>query len=714
MKIDIHVHTKKTKKGDAKTREIDAQKFHEIISSTDVKIVAITNHNHFDLIQYNDFTEIVVDDFQIWPGVELDIMEDGRRGHLLVIVSPNHAQSMARTMDSLCKATTPDDFNISIDSLISNFDKLTPLYIVHYKKMPDLSDKDIEKIIAKTSNKSRVLKEATNSISAGIFLSHGHSSIYGSDIQDWDKYLASSKDLPDLRLPVESFEQFCLLLNKDSKAINTLLDKKAPEEISIKPFEDHKLLQIRVYNDINVFFGAKGTGKSKILEAIAGYYAGKGISAKKFESGSTNLADYYDLKGKKISIALADYGIDYCDKDIDLIKNAQEKDVTSLSRYLRFFSKTITNIKARKIKVKDFPKENIQIHKREFESVNTVHKKFKEFKAYLEADKSVKRIVEESNLSGLVENLTAILDDLDEKRLESFIEQKVAYLFNGLVEKFNYEVSRKIGIPAKPITTGFKDYALNRINIEVAAKSILKNIGKTIEIPSEYVGSLGEKGVLYCKTEIRFQDGSIHDSDFKPIVSVNKEPQKRFSKVIKSINADLYSPQLFEQIAELNSIESIDSIPTILELLVFNKFFTINEELYDPSTGESSMLLLHKELKEDKDVYILDEPEKSLGNEYISNVIVPLIKEKAEIGKKIFIATHDANIAVRTLPYNSVFREHKKGGCECETFVGNPFLNNLINIKDKSDQIDWKEISLRTLEGGKSAFGERGQIYGNP
>lgn len=714
MKIDIHVHTKKTKKGDAKTREIDAQKFHEIISSTDVKIVAITNHNHFDLIQYNDFTEIVVDDFQIWPGVELDIMEDGRRGHLLVIVSPNHAQSMARTMDSLCKATTPDDFNISIDSLISNFDKLTPLYIVHYKKMPDLSDKDIEKIIAKTSNKSRVLKEATNSISAGIFLSHGHSSIYGSDIQDWDKYLASSKDLPDLRLPVESFEQFCLLLNKDSKAINTLLDKKAPEEISIKPFEDHKLLQIRVYNDINVFFGAKGTGKSKILEAIAGYYAGKGISAKKFESGSTNLADYYDLKGKKISIALADYGIDYCDKDIDLIKKAQEKDVTSLSRYLRFFSKTITNIKARKIKVKDFPKENIQIHKREFESVNTVHKKFKEFKAYLEADKSVKRIVEESKLSGLVENLTAILDDLDEKRLESFIEQKVAYLFNGLVEKFNYEVSRKIGIPAKPITTGFKDYALNRINIEVAAKSILKNIGKTIEIPSEYVGSLGEKGVLYCKTEIRFQDGSIHDSDFKPIVSVNKEPQKRFSKVIKSINADLYSPQLFEQIAELNSIESIDSIPTILELLVFNKFFTINEELYDPSTGESSMLLLHKELKEDKDVYILDEPEKSLGNEYISNVIVPLIKEKAEIGKKIFIATHDANIAVRTLPYNSVFREHKKGGCECETFVGNPFLNNLINIKDKSDQIDWKEISLRTLEGGKSAFGERGQIYGNP
>ena len=714
MKIDVHVHTKKTKKGDAKTREIDAQRFHEIISSTDVKIVAITNHNHFDLTQYNDFTETVGDDFQIWPGAELDILENCRRGHLLVVVSPNHAESMAKIMDSLCKGITPDDFNIPIDSIISNFDKLNPIYIAHYNKMPDLLNEDIDKLIAKTSNRNRVLKEATNSISAGIFLSHGHSSIYGSDIQDWDKYQALSIELPDLRLPVESFEQFCLLLNKDQTAINTLLDKKEPEKISIKPFEDRKLLEIKVYNDINVFFGAKGTGKSKILEAIKGYYASKGISANKFESGSTKLEDVYDFSGKKITIDLKDYDIDYCNKEIDLIRKAQEKDVTSLSKYRQFYSETIKNNKAKKINIKDFLPEDIKIHEREFKSVNAVHKKFKEFKAYLETDKSVNKFVEESNLSELVNNLTAILDDIDKKRLKSFVEAKVVYLFNSLVEKIKHEVSRKTGTPKKPSTTGFRGYASNRIKIEVAAKSVLKNIEKKIDILFEYVGSLDEKGDLYCKTEILIQDGNIRDGRFKPIGSVNKNPQKEFSKVIKLVNDNLYSSQLFERIDELNSIESIDSIPTILELLVFSKYFTINKELYEPSTGESSMLLLHKELKEDKDVYILDEPEKSLGNEYISNVIVPLIKEKAKNGKKIFIATHDANIAVRTLPYNSVFREHKKGGCECETFVGNPFSNHLINIKDERDQIDWKEISMRTLEGGKNAFGERGQIYENP
>ena len=711
MKIDVHAHTKKTKKGDAKTREIDARRFHEIISSTDVKIVAVTNHNHFDLKQYTDFTETVGNDFQIWPGVELDILENGRRGHLLAIVSPNNAESMATVMDSLCKGTTPDDFYISIDSVISKFDKLNPLYIAHYKKTPGLSDEDVDKIITQTSHKSRVLKEATNSISAGIFLSHGHSSIYGSDIQDWDEYQALSKELPDIRLPVESFEQFCLLLNKDQTAINTLLDKKAPETISIRPFEDRKLLEIRVYNDINVFFGAKGTGKSKILEAIAKHYANKGISAYRFESVSANLKDIYDLSGKKQSIDLKDYGIDYCNKEVDLIRKAQEKDVTSLSRYRLFYSETIKNIKAKKIKVQDLSTEDIQIHEREFISVNAVHEKLKEFKAYLETDESAKKYIEKSKLSELVANLTTILNGLDEKRLKSFIKQKVAYLFNSLIEKVKNEVSRKTGTPKKPSSTGFRDYASNRINIELAAKSILKNIENKFDTTTEYIGSLDEKGNLYCKTEIQIQDGNISEGSFKPVRNVKKNPQKEFSKAIKAISANLYSPELFERIADLNSIENIDTILTILELLMFTKYFTLNKEPYEPSTGESSMLLLHKELKEDKDVYILDEPEKGLGNEYISNVIVPLIKEKAKMGKKIFIATHDANIAVRTLPYNSVFREHRKDGYK--TFVGNPFSNYLINIKDEKDKIDWKEISMRTLEGGISAFGERGRIYGN-
>jgi len=171
------------------------------------------------------------------------------------------------------------------------------------------------------------------------------------------------------------------------------------------------------------------------------------------------------------------------------------------------------------------------------------------------------------------------------------------------------------------------------------------------------------------------------------------------------------SDDLFRYISELRSIEDAEAIKTVLELLLFKRYFALNGTEYTPSSGEASMVMLQKELGTDKDVYILDEPERSLGNEYISDVIVPLIRERARAGKKVFIATHDANIAVRTLPYSSVYRHHGPEGYR--TYIGNPFSNNLVNSDDESDQLDWKTISMRTLEGGREAFGERGRIYGN-
>ena len=712
MKIDIHVHTKKTKQGDAETREIEADRFHEIISSTEVKIIAITNHNVFDIEQYRKFVTEVGDDFQIWPGVELDVIKDNRRGHLIVIVSPDKVEDFSDTIFKLTEHSTPDKYTILLEEVVSNLDKFMPLYIAHYhQKKPDLLDEDIDYIVEKTANKSRVLKEATNAVSAGIFISHGHASIHGSDVQNWNQYQEQSKSLPDLRLPVESFEQFCLLLDKNQVAINTLLDKKDPEPISIKPFKDETVLEIIVYDDINVFFGAKGTGKSDILTAIAGYYSAKGITCKKFESGSVKLDDAYDLAGKNLKLDLKDHEISYCNKEIELIRLAQEVHITSISKYKQFFSDSLKNKKAQKIKIKDMPRVNTQNSEREFELIQNSNGKVKEFKLFSENNTILEDVLGKENMGKLLSLLNEAIEGLDKKGFEKFSNEKSAMLFNSMIEKFKFEITKKTGAPAKPSETGFQKYASNRIKIELAVKNIIENISKKISINDEYVGNLGERGELYCKTEIVIQDGNINEARFKPLGTANKKPLKNFSRIMADIKENVYSQNLFNKIAELNEMEGINLIPTTLELIVFDKYFTINDEHYEPSTGEASMILLHRELSEDKDIYILDEPEKSLGNEYINNVIVPLIKEKAKSGKKIFIATHDANIAVRTLPYNSVYRHHDKSGYQ--TFVGNPFTNNLTNINNHENKINWKDISMRTLEGGRNAFGERGQIYGN-
>ncbi len=330
---------------------------------------------------------------------------------------------------------------------------------------------------------------------------------------------------------------------------------------------------------------------------------------------------------------------------------------------------------------------------------------------FLSENDSVRSVLDESEYSNLIEMLTELLLRLKKMEWSSFRGWKEVFLLNSAVEKFRSEVSRKTGTPAKPTTTGFGAYAINRLKIEASALQILKSIQTKVPSECENVGSLGpNKGNLEFRTEFVFQTGNISDSTLKCLQEVTKTLQKEFSTHVQRIAETACTEELFGHIASMNEIEGIEKVKSIYELLMFKRYFAINNQKYSPSSGESSMLMLQKELGEDKDVYILDEPERSLGNEYINDTILPLIQERAKSGKKVFISTHDANIAVRTLPYSSIYRCYDTSGYK--TYAGNPFSNHLVCLSDENDLLDWKMVSMKTLEGGEEAFGERGSIYG--
>lgn len=712
MKIDIHTHTKKIKQGDSEHRNVDVNKFSEIIKETDVKILAITNHNHFDHDQYLEFKSSVDGICQIWPGVEFDVLEEDRRAHLIVIVNPKNSEPFSQKVNEVIGTTTADNFTISINDVIEKFDNLDAIFIAHYhSKKPSLLDKDIDKILGLVTNQKRILKEASNSISAGIYISHGHNSIHGSDVHNWGNYVNDSKDLPELRLPVESFEQFCLLLDKDNATIKTILDQKTKESIQINPFGIAELIDLDIYNDINIFFGSKGTGKTDILKALSTYYNGKGFKTEVYESNSKRIDDVFDLKGNQLIIDIESLAIDNCANEIASLRNAAEKGITSLSTYLRYYSAEATNKISQSIKVNQFTLLDENSSKRNFDDVKNDFKKFIEFKDYFTTDTKLKEIVGEELLTELDNVITKILDKINLESDKRFVDYKSISFFNKLIQVFVSEISKKTGQPEKPTKTGFHEYASNRIAIEKDVKKIRENISKSIPPIIEEVGNLGEKGKLFCQTNLLIQNGAISDSDYKHIQSKTKIPQKSVASQIETISKHIYANTLFEKIDELKKIESTETVTSISDLLLFYKHFTLDGNVYTPSNGESSMVLLHNELMIDKEIYLIDEPEKSLGNDYISEVIVPLIKERAKSGKKVIIATHDANIAVRTLPYNSIYREHDINGYY--TYSGNPFSNNLICNSSIKSNLDWKLISMKTLEGGQSAFGERGKIYGN-
>ncbi len=92
MKIDLHIHTKKISSGDGEARNInDPIRFNEIMKESKIGICAITNHNHFDLEQYNKF-KCPEESYILLPGVEIDIYIKGdksKRRQLNIIWDPN-------------------------------------------------------------------------------------------------------------------------------------------------------------------------------------------------------------------------------------------------------------------------------------------------------------------------------------------------------------------------------------------------------------------------------------------------------------------------------------------------------------------------------------------------------------------------------------------------------------------------------------------------
>jgi predicted ATPase len=713
MRIDIHTHTKKVKQGDSENRNIDVTKFTDVINKTDVKILAITNHNHFDYEQYKQFQKSVEGTCQIWPGVEFDIIEEGRRAHLIIIVNPKNAEGFGKKVNEVVGTTSADSFSIKIEDVVNKFNDLDTIYIAHYQsKKPNLVDKDVDRLVNLVSNPKRVLKEASNSISAGIYINHGHNSIHGSDVHNWDNYVADSKNLPELRLPVESFEQFCLLLDKDDTTIKTILDQKTPEPVQITPFGIAELINLDIYNDINILFGSKGTGKTEILKALSTYFNIKGHKTEVYESNSRKLDDVFDLKGNLFTIDIQDLGIDNCSSELASVRNATERGITSLSVYHRYYSDESKNKIVKTIKVNKLTLLDENSPKRSFDEVKSDLKKFSDFKRYVSSNTKLKEVIGEDLLTELESTVNRILEKINSESGNRFVDYKTVNLFNKLIQVFVNEISKKTGQAVKPTKTGFYEYSSNRVAIEKSIKKIRENIAKTITPIVVEVGDLGDKGKLVCQTNLIFQNGAISDSEYKHIQSKTKVPQKNVASQIEIISKHIYANSLFEKIDELKKIEGSETVTSIGDLLLFNRHFVVNGNPYTPSNGESSMVLLHNELMKDKEIYLIDEPEKSLGNDYISDIIVPLIKERAKSGKKVIIATHDANIAVRTLPYNSIYRLHNVNQ-SCYTFVGNPFTNNLKCINGSKADLDWKLISMKTLEGGKAAFGERGKIYGN-
>lgn len=240
MKIDLHCHTKKCKKGDSEGRNVSIKKFKEKVNEVGLKIVAITNHNCFDFEQFLELKESVKDFCNVWPGIELDVKQIGpNSGHVIVICDPKKSEKFNEIIQSFID-NNPDDFYISIDKLIESFNGLDVVYIAHYFKSHHLSDEDIEYFQTHLTQKTRFLKETSALTSLGIINFNGENGVIGSDVKNWDEY--EKCQFAELKYSFIGYNNFLKLLDKNIPFVKDLIENDFYDCITV--YGDHKKANI--------------------------------------------------------------------------------------------------------------------------------------------------------------------------------------------------------------------------------------------------------------------------------------------------------------------------------------------------------------------------------------------------------------------------------------------------------------------------------------
>ena len=702
MRIDLHCHTKSTKKGDGSGRNVTPELFREKIELADVKIVAITNHNAFDINQYNMLKETVADICQVWPGIELDVQVDEtskNKFHLIIICNPEKSIQFDEQVKKLFFKNTGIYY---LSDICEKFSQCDVIYMPHFhNKKPAISEEDRLKLISIVGDASRVFTEPRDHRTLGVLANNNFNAMIGSDVKDWSKYEECT--FTELRLPIGSFLELILLAKRDSKVVKTLLDNKPSISLICKPHESVNL-RIEIYPDINIIFGQKGTGKTAILNSI--YDEMCKIGKKCIRYIASERTDVFSqlLSTKGIEVDLKKLSIDSCENEFQLIKNWKDTNPTNLSDYINWIcTRGNSNNKAR-MKITEAIHERFiasntyEIHQTDNYNISSILDSLHNIKLeeYISS-------IEIEQLQGLISTLK---ENIYEKRKSDVIDEESVTLTNWSIDKIKSIADRNSDTVSRPSKSGLYDFASRRLNLYIAINKILDFMNNSEHNERNLIGILEDKGKIFVNTKYRMLCSDSKKIEFRDKITILKE----IKKLLENILDDIFAEDIGSKVNKLNEICSENSISSIKPFVGISKQVITEDELeYSPSNGEKGILILQKTLNDEADAYFLDEPELGMGNSYIDANIRPLISGLAKQRKFIIVATHNANIAVRTLPYVSIFRMHDNG--KYKTYVGNPFDDKLVNLEDNHDIKSWIEESILSLEGSREAFYERRDIY---
>ena len=511
------------------------------------------------------------------------------------------------------------------------------------------------------------------------------------------------------------FEQFLLLAKKDNNVVNTLLNKKTGTEIDIShksssknKVNDTKKEFVRFYDDINIIFGTKGTGKSDVANRVFDYYKSKNIDVSYYTPNNNEDEINSKLKVTADERKLDLIDEDNCESEFKEIRKWKEASIVQLKDFIDYQNSKDVNTNKKKLKILD-SKIYQNLNKDKINEENSTVNKIKKVENTLNSIELLKYINEQEKevLQNIIIELRKAIIKEREKQWIDYESKKYS---NKSIETLKVSIEENTETKTKPSKTGLFEFCDKRYTLILSISKIINGFKYSFNSLPTFVGELEENKSLYLLTKYRMLCSDSKTVEFSNKITFLKEAKRSIESVYNhclELNVSKYVGKMNELLTEYN-FTSLDDFLGVIKVFSLNNGDKVSE--YKPSTGEATMIILQEKLNLNRNVYILDEPEKSLGNTYVNEVIVPKLIDLAKIRKTVIVVTHNANIAVRTFPYTSILKVYNNG--IYKTYVGNPFVDKLISTSNPCDTLNWKEESLRVLEGGESAFEERGEIYG--
>lgn len=670
-KLDLHIHTISTSV-DCKF-DFSMEKLSNYVKESKIDGIAITNHNLFDIKQYEEISKSL-DNCVVLPGIEISI--GNPVGHLICIADADNAGNFSIICQKISDCIFNGNSSISFDELkkfFGDFEKY--LWIPHIDKSPNVSSGIINKM-----NQHIFCGEVKSPKKFILYKNNDQclTPVYFSDFRPVD-------DVSKYQLRQTFFDVDEITVQTIKKC---LTDKN---KVSLSEQEGHSLFlatpNLQLSTGLNVIIGERSSGKSHTLNVIEKYNEDVKY-IKQFE-----LLEKDDLKENK---------------NFENIVSQNVSDI--ISCYFREFINVVNEISATSIDINNDDLGNYLNSLIKYANESDRADAFSKCKLYTESEFIIDDL---SNLKGLIENIrTLIHNKLYQTIIETYIPRKnIIGLYIRLMEEFhrNHLVNKK-KLLVNELVTAIK----NDLNIKTATTKIpnvnLYNLQMNrirIKKFNELAVLIRRNGIIKKKSIGKFTI-QIKKREFSNATELNAISSKRVA--LKSIfNTYLEDPFVF--LTELKEYSQI--VPSD-----YHKFFVctecnvLNTYGVELSGGERAEFNLLNKLSDAYayDMLLIDELESSFDNIFLKNQVNKMIKD---ISQKIpvILVTHNNTVGASIKPDFIVYTKRyiENGKPRYEHYSGLATSKELKNSEGKT--IKNIDVTLDCLEAGEDAYEERRTDY---